>query len=297
VITIRRILCPVDFSEFSRRALAHAAVIAGWYEAELVVVHVIPIALGAAGLPPAVPASVALMDPEAAARDLREFVGSAAAESPRLRTVVTAGPAAASIVDHARELDADLLVLGTHGRSGFERFMLGSVTEKAIRKASCPVLTVPPAREGGAHEPVFRRIVCAIDFSEASARALQYAASLAAEANGRLTLIHVLEWMPEEAVPLHPQFDVNRYREALVSDAKDRLARMVPEDARDWTEIEPLVRVGKPYREILGAASAASADLVVLGVQGRGPIDRMLFGSTAQHVVREASCPVLTVRP
>ena len=83
----------------------------------------------------------------------------------------------------------------------------------------------------------------------------------------------------------------------MVAEARARLTQLVPRETREWCDIDTSVRVGKPYQEILGRATQESADLIVMGVQGRGPVDRMLFGSTTQHVVRKAPCPVLTVRP
>jgi len=297
MISVRRILCPVDFSEFSKHAFDHAVVLAKWYEAELVVLHVAPL-LAVFPVPGGTTReNLEPFDADAMAKELRSFVGGAAEALPRLRMIVRAGAAASTILDCAREVEADLLVLGTHGRTGFERFMLGSVTEKVILKATSPVFTVPRGVDAGPHGGVFRRILCGVDFSDASSQALQYALSLAAEANGRLTLLHVVEWMPDTTVPIQPHFDFQRYGESLVAEARARLTQLVPRETREWCDIDTSVRVGKPYQEILGRATQESADLIVMGVQGRGPVDRMLFGSTTQHVVRKAPCPVLTVRP
>jgi nucleotide-binding universal stress UspA family protein len=200
------------------------------------------------------------------------------------------------ILDYAAQIEADLVVIGTHGRTGFERLMLGSVTEKVVRKARCPVLTVPRGAELAAGQPVFRRVLCGVDFSDASDRALEYALSLAEEANGTLTLVHVLEWLGEPSLLGPSPFDLQAYRRALTSEAQRLLESRVPADARDWCQATAVVREGKPYQELLRAATDTGADLLVLGVHGRGVIDRMLFGSTLQQVVRQAACPVLTVR-
>jgi nucleotide-binding universal stress UspA family protein len=298
VIRFRQILCPVDFSPFSRRALDHAAVLARWHEAELTVLHVSPLLPTMLGLEPAVSAAtLAPFDRETLGRDLLEFVGETAKTKPVPQLLIRSGPAAATILDYATETKADLVVLGTHGRTGFERFMLGSVTEKVVRKAACPVLTVPPRAADGPERPVFARILCAVDFSEASNRAAQYALSLAQEAKGRLTMLHVVEWLPDESFAKYPSFDVDHYRRSLLTDARARVEELVPEEARNWCEPDTRVVCGKPYQEILRIAHNDAADLIVLGVHGRGPIDRMLFGSTTQHVVRQAACPVLTIRP
>jgi nucleotide-binding universal stress UspA family protein len=298
VIRIRQILCPVDFSPFARRALDHAAVLARWYEAELTVLHVSPLMPTLFGMEPAVnAATLAPFDREALGRELLKFVGETANATPRPQLLVRSGPAAATVLGYAVENNTDLIVLGTHGRTGFERFMLGSVTEKVVRKATCPVLTVPRGASEGAERPLFGRIVCAVDFSPASDRAAQYALSLAQEAKGHVTLLHVVEWLPDASFAKYPGFDVDHFRKSLLTDARARTEALVPEEARAWCEVDTRVVCGKPYQEILRIARNDDADLVVLGVHGHGPIDRMLFGSTPQQVVRQAECPVLTIRP
>jgi nucleotide-binding universal stress UspA family protein len=298
VIRIRQILCPVDFSPFSRRALDHAAVLARWYEAELTVVHVSPFMPAILGLEPAVSAAtLAPFDRETLGRELLEFVGETAKTRPAPQLLIRSGPAAATILECATEAKADLVVLGTHGRTGFERFMLGSVTEKVVRKAQCPVLTVPRGASEGPERPLFGRILCAVDFSPASDRATQYALSLAQEVKGHLTMLHVVEWLPDHSFAKYPGFDVDHFRKSLLTDARARTEALVPEEARAWCETDTRIVCGKPYEEIVRIARNDAADLVVLGVHGHGPVDRVLFGSTAQQVVRQASCPVLTIRP
>lgn len=300
-IGIERVLCAVDFSEFSRHALDDALAVAHWYDAELTVIHVVPLVPSSAVADPAV-ASVPIVhleerDVADATAELRDFVGTAAAPSDRIKSAVLVGAVVPRILDQARECRADLLVVGTHGRSGFERFLLGSVSERVLRKAPCPVLTVPGQVERVPPDTVpFKRIVCAVDFSEASLGALEYALSLARASDGQMTVVHALEMIEEEpAVP--SSFSVPEYRLVREREASNRLAQLVPADASDWCTLETVVVVGKAYRGVLSVAEERAADLIVIGVQGRNPIDVMFFGSTAQHVVRQATCPVLTVRP
>jgi nucleotide-binding universal stress UspA family protein len=298
MIGINRILCPVDFSDASRLALDHAAALARWYEARLIALHVMPLVPTTLSFPPAISAAtLEPLPPELFRDELRRFVGAVAEVVPA-ETAVMPGDAAGTILEQARTAEADLLVLGTHGRSGFERLVLGSVAEKVLRRAPCPVLTVPPA---AAHatttpRPPYRRILCPVDFSTSSDQALRYAVSLAEEAKARLTVLHVLEWFPEQEVREHRHFNVPEYRRFLEEDARRRLAESVPAEARPWCEPVERVACGKAYQEVLRIAGEEASDLIVLGVQGRGAVDRLLFGSTANHVVRQASCPVLTVR-
>jgi nucleotide-binding universal stress UspA family protein len=298
VIRFRQILCPVDFSPFSRRALDHAALLARWYEADLTVLHVSPLMPTMFASEPALSAAtLSPFDKEAVSRDLRAFVGSTLETTPTPRLVLRSGAAAAQILGQAAETKTDLIVLGTHGRTGFERLMLGSVTEKVVRKSPCPVLTVPAHAEGMPDQPLFARILCGVDFSETSDRAVQYALSLAQEAKGRLTLLHVLEWLPDRSLAEYPQFNLEQYRRSLVADARARLEALVPEEARNWCQADTHVATGKPYQEILRMAREDSADLIVMGNHGGGSLDRMLFGSVTQQLVRQATCPVMTVRP
>jgi nucleotide-binding universal stress UspA family protein len=287
----------VDFSPISKRALDHAAVIARWYEAELVVLHVIPFMPTIFGFPPAIDtAAVAAADADAVIPELARFVEQAETIVGSSQMIVRSGSPATEILRYAVEANAGLVVLGTHGRTGFERFMLGSVTETVVRKAPCPVLTVPGRCEGQPERPVFARILCGAEFSEPSDRAAAHALSLAQEANGRLTLLHVVDWTPDKNLAKHAEFEPAAYREVVMREARRRLEALVPEEARDWCEPDLRISCGKPYREILRIAAEDQSDLIVLGVHGGGPIDRLLLGSTTQHVVRLAACPVLTVR-
>ena len=191
--------------------------------------------------------------------------------------------------------------MGTHGASGFEHLVLGSVTEKVLRKASCPVLTVPPAAQATSRLP-FRHVLCAIDFSDSSLAALPLAVSLATESDAALTLLHVLDWPWEEPPPpvieeLPFQQGValaefRRYREA---GARKRLESLIP-DPLPTSRVTTRLGNGKPHARILQIAAQEQTDLIVIGVHGRNPVDLALFGSTTNQVVRRATCPVLTWR-
>ena len=294
--TITNILCPVDFSEFSRNALDHAAAIARWYEARLTALHVLPpvtafVAPTGEGLYP----PLVFSD-----EDLRQFhdeLTTFARQSgdARLGCEVAQGSVAGEIVRFADELPADLLVMGTHGRSGFDRLMLGSTTEKLLRKAPCPVLTVPArAPDAGPVRAPFTRVLCAVDFSPASLRALALAESLAGEAAANLCVMHVLEPVSVfEPVATGPgTAPISGQRHHAV---RRRLEELIAADTRAFAEVGEVVAAGKPYREILRVAVEQRSDLIVLGVHG-GPRGLAAFGSTTNHVVREAECPVLTAR-
>jgi nucleotide-binding universal stress UspA family protein len=296
MIRIRRILCPTDFSECSARALHQAIPVARYYQADLTALHVIaPIAAGTY-LDYVNPALLDANARERATADVDAFVAPARAAGVRADTLVRDGGPAQEILAAAEALPADLIAMGTHGRRGFSRLMLGSVTEKVLRGAGCPVLTAPHEDRAFSGPAPFKRILCATDFSPAAESALQYALSLAQEAQGTLILLHVVEDVPAQELSRHAS-EVPASSSGLEEDTRRRLRAAIPASARDWCQTEEIVRCGQPRKEILRVAEAREAQLIVLGVHGRSTLDRMLFGSNAHRIVREAPCPVLTIRP
>lgn len=300
MINMKHILCPVDFSEYSHRALAHAVALAKWYEAELTVLHIAPI-LQAPIAPVGSGATVGrtLMPPtrDDIIAELRRSLDLVDAAGIQVHPVAQEGETARKVLEHAKAIGADLVVMGTHGRSGIDGLLLGSITAKVVWAAPCPVLTVPSlAAAESSGQVLFKKILCAMDFSPSSLAALTFALSLGQEANGRVTLLHVIESFAEVEPRIYARFNVPEYREHLESDARERLRGLVPEEARAWCDIDEVVSGSKAYQGILRVATASKADLIVMGAQGRGGFDLMLFGSTTEHVLRQAACPVLTVR-
>jgi nucleotide-binding universal stress UspA family protein len=294
---IHRILCPVDLSDVSRHAIDHAVLLARWYKASITALHVAnPIVIPTTDFTfvGAGPGAV-LTDQEVKELHAQVTASFAAAEGIGADVLVDSGHPVKQILERARSLPADLIVIGTHGTSGFEHLVLGSVTEKVLRQAPCPVLTVPPHARTTSTLP-FKRLLCPVDFSESSLAALKFAFSLAQQGTADLTILHVFEW-PEEGDPLiYRSFSVPEYLRELERDAHARLQALVPDSIRE--SCRPHVRFahGKAYREILRIATAHAADLIVMGVHGRNPLDLMLFGSSTNQVVRRATCPVLTLR-
>jgi len=292
---VTRVLCPVDFSDASRHALDHAVMIAGWFRSPLTVMHVRhPMFIAE---PPILFADMA--DDAADSLDdvsarLETWLGPVRAAGITCDVLAVDGNNPATrIVEAVAHVHADLVVMGTHGRHGFERLLLGSVAERVVRSCPCPVVTVPPPAVTTSVLP-FKRVVCAVDFSESSSTAVRFARRLAQESNSTLTLLHVLEWPPEsEALAM---FDMTAYRDAVRTDAETRLAALANEP--EFGGNRPAVRLvmGKPYAQILAVAAEETADIIVLGVHGRNPLDLMMFGSTTNQVIRRATCPVLTLR-
>jgi nucleotide-binding universal stress UspA family protein len=305
MIEIRRILCPIDFSDYSRRALDHAIAIARWYESMVTVLHVFSSApVSAIGPGPVAfePIVLTSTDRDQLLADVKSFASAESAPGVTIDAVLREGNAAWEIVEQATNMKADLLVIGTHGRSGFERLLLGSVAEKVLRKASCPVMTVPRTLPDAvpAGPVLYKRILCPVDFSDSSMDALKHAVSMAQEADGQLIVLHVVEHEFENGAEMAGiAWDAGMTVGDFLKEREKALRRRLHEataGASEFCTVESLTTRGKPWREVLRVADETQSDLIVMGVQGRGPADLLFFGSTTQHVVREAPCPVLTLR-
>jgi nucleotide-binding universal stress UspA family protein len=298
---IRHILCPVDLSDSSLRALQHASALAGWYESSLTALYVdttLPIE-GAdfedfAIAPSAV---VEAVRSTTAARDLRTFVGRAACRTAVNAVVEESSSIDPAILESARRLPADLIVMGTHGRLGVQRLLLGSVAEKVLRSSPCPVMVVPPHDSVLPSTVSFTHIVSAIDFSESSLAGLRWALSLAEEADAHLSLLHVIEVPPELRVSaIVADRNLDQLRAASDADTLARLRSLIPAHAAEFCSVETATAAGAAGHAILKYAEERKADLIVMGAQGHGPLERWIFGSKTRDVVSSATCPVLTVR-
>jgi len=169
--------------------------------------------------------------------------------------------------------------------------MLGSVTDRVMRKAPCPVLVVrnpprdPMATEEGRPVHRLRQILYCTDFSENSERALNYAISATEEYDAELTLVHVLEDVPNPAKT-----------EKAIAAATEQLDKLIPREGRRALKIRTAVRIGKPYQQIIQLAAGEQIDMVAMGVRGRGALDLAVFGSTTYRVMQLGPCPVLAVQ-
>jgi nucleotide-binding universal stress UspA family protein len=285
---LKSILCPIDFSEFSVKAYDYAQSLAWHYKAELLVQHVLYSS-------PAFYTDAAYKEicgklRTDALRNLREFAKRRTRVKVQPQCVVQEGIAPDLILSFAEAQAVNLIVMGTHGLRGLDRLMLGSVTEKVLRKARCPVLAVrQPAHDfafpGKEPDPVnIRKIVLGMDFSDHAHRALNYAFSIAREYNAEITLLHALEHLPGSA-------DV----QSVTAKVTKQLKESVPPRARKPSLVKFLVRIGKPYQQIIKVALEAQTDLAIVGVRGRGSMESALFGSTTYRVIQLGPCPVLAV--
>jgi nucleotide-binding universal stress UspA family protein len=292
MLKIERILCPVDFSEYSVRAYEYAYSLAKHYGARLVIEHVVqPITVTYPyyGFPDVNAYDVYWNISSDAEKRIQDIIGTHPVNGVRPEWIVEKGVAPDAILSAAQEREASLIVMGTHGRRGLDRLALGSVTERVLRRAHCPVLVVrKPARDfvspNTPGDPVrLQRILMCTDFSAHSEKALDYALSLGQEYGAELTLLHVVEGAPASKDLL-----------AATSEAMHALEDAVPGPA-NGCKVKCLVRIGKPYQEIIQFAQENQSDLVVLGVRGRNALDLALFGSTSHRVIQLGCCPVLAI--
>jgi nucleotide-binding universal stress UspA family protein len=294
MLEIKLIVCPIDFSEFSIRAYDYALSLAEHYRAKLVAQHIVELSRYPYAEYVAAQGNYAEFCRtlrEAGKEKLRGFVKNHTHDQIEPELAVHEGTAPDSILSFAQERNADLIVMGTHGRRGYDRMVLGSVTNRVMRTAPCPVVAIskPPHESTAAGQERHRvhhlnRILFCTDFSENSERALNYAISAAAEYNSELTLLHVLEGTPTSS----------KMQEAIATTTQ-QLDKLIPEERRKALKIKTAVRIGKPYQEIIQVVLEAQIDLVVMGVHGRGALDLAVFGSTTNRVVQLGPCPVLTV--
>lgn len=289
-IDFKNVLFLTDFSEPSCDALPFATAIARGYGAKLHAVHVL------------LPSSYNNMAPDMAATLLDNQEEMAEAEMERVDSQLTGLPRDTiiergtnlwdTVTRLANDRDIDLIVLGTHGRTGFKKALLGSAAEEVFRRSRIPVLMNGPNARVGAHSGGrFRCILFATDFNTVSTVAAPYAVSLAQENQAQLVLLHSLP-LPKPGKAIKPG-------ELSVAEALHRLEALIPEEGELRCRPRALVEHGAPAAQILSTARQCGADLIVLGVRGADSLTIVaarVQRDTAYDVIAHAPCPVLTVR-
>ncbi len=290
---VKTILFPTDFSESAEAAKTHAISLARRFGASITALHV---------------RTIFRDDPRALARHLRSNGGKlreAKPESgglpldfgdqPEVRMVVVRDISPAdAILNYLDRQGGDLVVMGTHGRTGLKHFMLGSVSEEVVREAPCPVVTVGPNAGDSEH---YRNILVGFDYSEHAKAAAREAAWLAVRLKARLQVLFVVHQ------EMHPGYQ--EYHAATASRAipviQTELRKTLEETIRaeGLNDFEAIAALGsdRTAKEISEFARASDVGLIVLGTHGFSGLNRLLLGSTSEQVMRLANCPVLTVRP
>jgi nucleotide-binding universal stress UspA family protein len=288
---ISNILVPVDFSEASHKAMHYATHLALKFNAKLTAAHVIP----------SFPAFNYSFP-----QDTIEFERNALEETRRLlpeeipaeyraqldsETIAKSGDVRDELLGIVADNKVDLVVMGTHGRRGVERLLLGSTAESILRRVPVPVLTI--SQRGVDQETEspfdvpFRRILYATDLSEDGlSGGLHYAVDLARTLGAHLTLLHVIQLRETSAFE-----DTATIRAHHMGELHKAIEREHGGDVAVATE----VLNGTPHHEILKYAETMNADLIVINLQSKGLLERALLGATAERVIRAASIPVLAI--
>jgi nucleotide-binding universal stress UspA family protein len=281
----RHVLAATDFSEISTWALRHAAAWAQRHAAELTVLHAQePPLLGQAFFGSAYLAEDTETRRAANARYLWEYVKEIVPPDVVVSREVVVGTPAAVIEQFVLAGRGDLVVLGTHGRGGLSRLLLGSVAERTLRLARHPTLIVHPPRSQdpfGTEVPPIRQILCPVNYSEVARAAFEHALSVAEAFEARLTVVFAVE---EEEV-----------RPEELQRAEELLRAWLPSTSAPKFQIRPLVRHGNAAEQVLTLAHEAAVDLVVIGAQHQRFVDTTVLGVTTVRVTRHAPCPVLVV--
>jgi nucleotide-binding universal stress UspA family protein len=287
MISINRILCPVDFFPASKKAVNYAAGLGAIYGAKIQLLHAVtPVALAAYEFPVDV-AAIAKTMREASSREMEKLASRLTARGLNVETDVRVGTIHDAIRRSISRFKPDLIAMGTHGRTGIDRWFLGSVTEWWMRHSPVPVLAIS-AKER-LRSPAFRRILVTTDLSDGTTDALDYAFSIAQENESRITLLHVVHDLGADVS--------TKYRDSVVRGVEGNLDKLIPAEAWDWCDIRTKVEIGHPYRVIERTLDKDKPDLLVMNIHGKGMLDRALLGSTAERVVRSAKCPVLLIPP
>jgi nucleotide-binding universal stress UspA family protein len=285
-IALKNILYLTDFSKSSEAALPFAETLARAHDAKMYAVHVLK------------PDVISFMTSESPAAALAMREKAAVAQMNKIDSRLSSVSHEAllerrnnlwSALDaELRQGRADLVVLGTHGRMGLRKFVMGSMAEKILRKSGVPVMTIGPAAHNDCGGK-FRRLLLATDLKKDSEAAATYAISLAQETDADLVLLHVI----------HPgsRMNLRRPEELSVAEAMHRLQELLPQEAQLWCNPEPLVEHGQPGTQIVEVAKRYGADLIVLGIRN---VEHLFAAThlgmrTAHRVIVHAACPVLFV--
>lgn len=282
------ILVPTDGSTAAETAVETALDLAQRFDASLHAINVVELDEYPADVESEAAEEVTQRGEEtlATVRDQAADVGVSATT----HVIETADPTHQTIIDYAIDHDAALIVMGTHGRTGLNRLVLGSVTERTLRTSPVPVLTV---HEDITLDPDFETILVPTDGSEAANVAADHGITLAGATDAAMHVVHVVD-----LTAVSGEFGgaevLNALEEAgqqAVDDVIDRARKA------DLRTVEASVLSGTPARAILDYAEERDIDLIVMGTHGRTGLERYLLGSVTEKIVRVADVPVLTVSP
>jgi nucleotide-binding universal stress UspA family protein len=287
---IRRILLATDLSETADRALKQAVEVAAQHRAKIDIFHVVTLeSLDPANFQQALNAYMAKVEDEVF-DDLSTRSDAIKTRGLAVETVVVRRPyPVEAILERIRETGPDLVVMGTHGRSGLRKLLLGSVASRIVLEAPCPVMTVAKDAEVGEGEQGFERILVPVDFNDHSEKAVEAAQALLAP-SGRLILEHVV------SSPAHPSLYAGGV--AKLFQLHPELPGLIGNKLSDLYrgQAEIVVTEGSIVEEILETARSKKAELIVMGTRGLSRPDYLLIGSVTERVIGRAKVPVLAIK-
>jgi nucleotide-binding universal stress UspA family protein len=295
MISLKKILVPVDFSEPSKKALTYGLTLARQFNSSLTIIHIVP---ESTALLHAVPTQLLEIEKgqyAEAAAEIRNLVPSEYAPNLSVQTIVKIGNIERELLGIVKDEAVDLVVMGTHGRRHLSRWFIGSVTEHMLRHVPVPVLTVShvEAEKHAIGLVELNRILYATDLSESASIGLKYAIDLARGAGAKLIVMHVID--DEDRMLWGPAVLAHLERSKLITELRQKLEDFVKQEKTPDVEMEALLVEGKPFRKIVQIAEDRSMDMIVLNLQSKTVVERALLGSTAERVVRLARTPVLSV--
>lgn len=293
---IKRILVPTDFSETANRAVDQAVIFAVKYNAELVVLHARVLYQDD---PTLISEKIEELKSteEKVEQDLLEHMKKRTnnVQHPEIKHEIIRGYSAPSaILGYLNSNDFDLVVIGTHGRSGLEHFLIGSAAEKVVRYAKCPVITVHNQMKP---KEVFQKILVPFDFSEHSKYALQNALEIAESNQTEIILFYVVDKDVHPALYAWGMKSIFEIIPDIVEKAEKKMDEILAELPNPQNAIvQKKIVEGVPHKEISEYANDSDIDLIVIATHGLVGLDRFLLGSTTEKVIRCVNVPILSLK-
>jgi len=298
-VQLKSILCATDLSNFSNYAVPYGIALAQEFGAKLYLCHVIDLIPGTGYgelIIDFVQQDKAITNH--AREQLNKLIGKQKVDSEQL---VIVGHPVDDITRLAKEKQVDLAIVATHGRSGLKRLILGSTTECLMQRLPCPLMSIRSPKKDivapSKQETRIKKILVGCDFSTDSIQAFEYALSLAQEFESELHLAHVIEPLVYENLFKRAVKSSENIMEHMRKPLVETLSKMIPKEAYNWCRHKTTLLAGQAHEQLFKYASANGIDLIVLGVSGHSLLETLLVGSTRDRVVRQALCPVLSVRP
>lgn len=292
---VKKILFPTDFSKSAERALPHALEIARRFGGTLTILHV------------RTPFGDDTASPEFQFFDQGKYELYVEKQLEQMPEIIDATERvdtamarsispAAGILEFVTDHQTDMIVMATHGRSALAQFFMGSVAEKMVRHAPCPVLTVADHRAGYRDQPRYQKILAAFDFSEASKDAVRRGQQFSQVYQAQLEVFYVVEQIVLPPFDKFWEASVRKELPEVLFSARKAVAEALGEESLENLNlnVQPGDADGKAEGEIVRRAREEEFDLIIMGTRGLTGLDHALLGSTTERVVRTAPCPVLT---